>query len=852
MDEFQENTQDDTLYFKTNVLIKSIIGKDLITNDHIAVLELVKNSFDALSKNVKVIFRNICQNSDELEILSRKKKERKSENLIKIPTSKSSKLLIQDYGKGMDITDIKNKWLNIAYSEKKILKKSEGRQFAGNKGVGRFSCDRLGKFLDIYTRVKDSNKFIHLFIDWEKFEVEDKVNLQIQDIGIKYEYIDFDDFTMVTGHKTFISGTLLEISHLRNNWDREKLLNLRRNLEKLINPNHAFIKNSFEVEIIASEFVEKDNKLEKSKKINGELKNRVYENLNFKTTSIIAKIDSKGEKIVTKLSDKGRLIFTLEEVNKYPLLKDISINIYYLNPYSKAYFKRQTGVRSKEFGSIFLFINGFRVPPYGDDGDDWLGLEQRKAQGHSRFMGQRELLGRIEIRDNENNFPIISNRAGVENNSAFKQLVDDRSPYGFYYKTHRILERYVVEGLNWDSSNQNEKSIEKLVLNDPNWNEEKEDYRESFSSRNKRALNVIKPIINAGKSDIINLTVNEDLVNEVIEEEIEKNNTELSKILSQITNSEYDEKNLTEFISNLEQQIKNVSSFGHDIEKNAKGFIKDKELLSNLSEVEKKLFSTRIELTDLQNKLKKEKEEKERIKKELLLEKEKNTYLNSSSKSLSEDAKGLIHNIKITAKNINSNVDTLYEKIRNDNIKNKEILRRLGVIKFNAEKALKISNLITRANFKSQANSQIINIPNYIEQYIGIYSHIYDSNQIEFEIRNKNVEYIKKVSILDLSLILDDLISNSEKAEASKIRIEFIGKSEDFNLKLIFSDNGRGLTKEFIDNSEKIFELGITRTDGSGIGLNSVRNALGKMKANIKFIGNGLHLKGASFQITFK
>lgn len=69
------------------------------------------------------------------------------------------------------------------------------------------------------------------------------------------------------------------------------------------------------------------------------------------------------------------------------LLRDIEINIYYLNPYSKAYFTRQTGIRSVDFGSIFLFINGFRIPPYGDQGNDWLGMELRKGQGFNRFLG---------------------------------------------------------------------------------------------------------------------------------------------------------------------------------------------------------------------------------------------------------------------------------------------------------------------------------------------------------------------------------------------------------------------------------------------------------------------------------
>lgn len=52
----------------------------------------------------------------------------------------------------MTLNDLKNKWLNVAYSEKKenILNKL----YAGNKGVGRFSCDRLGKILHYIPKLK--------------------------------------------------------------------------------------------------------------------------------------------------------------------------------------------------------------------------------------------------------------------------------------------------------------------------------------------------------------------------------------------------------------------------------------------------------------------------------------------------------------------------------------------------------------------------------------------------------------------------------------------------------------------------------------------------------------------------
>ena len=91
-----------TVYFKTNVLLKNIIGKDLINNDNIAILELVKNSFDASATNVLIRFNNLILNDDELP-----------EKNSQIPST----IIIRDNGIGMDLADISKKWLNIAYSD---------------------------------------------------------------------------------------------------------------------------------------------------------------------------------------------------------------------------------------------------------------------------------------------------------------------------------------------------------------------------------------------------------------------------------------------------------------------------------------------------------------------------------------------------------------------------------------------------------------------------------------------------------------------------------------------------------------------------------------------------------------
>ena len=198
-----------TLHFKISTGLKDIIGRELITNDFIAVSELAKNSYDALAKTARIIF-----------------KETKT-------GSKNSKIIISDDGKGMSIKDIEKKWLFVGYSEKKNKKTiGKGRIPAGAKGIGRFSCDRLGKKLKILTKTKDEKKINVIEINWEDFEK--KQEQEFQSVDVENYHIDnlsgYEE-TELNGKESF---AILEISDLRSDWDADKLLKLKSHLQRLI------------------------------------------------------------------------------------------------------------------------------------------------------------------------------------------------------------------------------------------------------------------------------------------------------------------------------------------------------------------------------------------------------------------------------------------------------------------------------------------------------------------------------------------------------------------------------------------------------------------------------------------
>ena len=110
------------LHFDVSSGLKSVLGSELITSDQVAIFELVKNSFDADAKRVHIYF---------------------GDNTI----------IVADNGKGMSYQDIKTKWLFVAYSSKRDANNSSDfrddvlnrQHFAGSKGIGRFSSDRLGE-----------------------------------------------------------------------------------------------------------------------------------------------------------------------------------------------------------------------------------------------------------------------------------------------------------------------------------------------------------------------------------------------------------------------------------------------------------------------------------------------------------------------------------------------------------------------------------------------------------------------------------------------------------------------------------------------------------------------------------
>ena len=98
------------------------------------------------------------------------------------------------------------------------------------------------------------------------------------------------------------------------------------------------------------------------------------------------------------------------------------------------------GVQPVNYGSVFIYKNGFRINPYGEPGEDFFNIDKRKAQGYNRNLGTREIMGRISIHGDNDGFVETSSRAhGFVNTPAVESLGTF-----FLQKVLKVIERYVV------------------------------------------------------------------------------------------------------------------------------------------------------------------------------------------------------------------------------------------------------------------------------------------------------------------------------------------------------------------------------------------------------------------------
>ena len=859
------------LEFKISTGLKDIIGKDLITDEFIAVFELVKNSYDAFAKNVVI-------------------------------TIEDNKLIISDDGKGMSLKDLKNKWLFVAYSAKKDDSEDsnnsnknesyrdiiqERKHYAGAKGIGRFSSDRLGKLLTIKTRSNSTSKLEELKIDWSKFESDQKKIFET----VKVNHNTLSSKT-VKFPENSSSGTILEISQLYNLWDRTRILALKHSLEKLINPFSE--NNDFNIEIICERELNEDKngfyktglKENKGKKyferdrVNGPIKNAILDILELKTSQITFKISK--DKIETQIIDRGELIYhTKEPANEFQIIENLQIDLYFLNTSAKYNFTRKMGIQVVNFGSVFLFKNGFRVQPYGEFGDDSWGIDQRKQQGYNRFLGTRDLFGRVSIStNNTEQFKEVSSRdGGLIETPGYYELLNA------FELAHRRLERYVV-GVLWGEGFKRRK-----YFGDDD--HKAQEYRDKLSTdKDSENLEIVKSNLGS-KLDFIqiikSLTSNKnveiidfnkgfiDLINEKIDDTQIKFISDLKEIADKT-----DDSKLLNKVSDIEKAFERLKTEKEKAEKKAleeerkkeealfelrKSEIRAQEEVRKRRKEEEKRRQAEFkaekkekeraqaELAKVKAQLKaKEEEEKRKIEEEARKKAEKEaatrknqlTQYKSAETIEYKDLRDSNHIVGVYSDTISKKILRFKRKIeKGKKIEDKELLEFISGINLANEKIATITRFTTKANYLKASLESTEDIVDFICNYIEkTYKVLY---RLNVEYINKETTFIKKFKPIELTVVIDNILSNSRRKSADKVILEFnIVKN---NLEIAIRDIGQQLSEKM--DSTMIFEEGTTTTRGSGLGLNHVQRII-EDELNGDIHHNPEYTKGFELKIKLK
>lgn len=402
--------------FTVKARVLRLLGDELIRDPSLAVFELVKNAYDADAKCCHVLL----DHPDD---------------------PKRARIVVEDNGSGMSPDLMKTVWLVIgtdfrAAQRAKRQRTKLGRFPQGNKGLGRLAVHKLGQRITIITREPGGSEVV-VDLDWAQLElVEDLANTAIS--------ITTREPNTFKGHR---HGTRIEVSDLRETWDKPKSRSLQRAITSLCSPFHGPDDFQVRLEIKPSnDWLEglldpsevKETAIYYAKgEIDGSTLNYNYEfrplpqmleNLKARPAAATQRMATKRKgdstvKIIdlhTIKSELGRQvsigrirfefhIFDLETTVLNLALKDIRGFKTYL----------------KENGGIRVYRDGVRVFDYGEPDNDWLNLDARRVNEPVGRVSNRQILGIVQL-DGETSGALVekSNREGFVENAAYNALKD--------------------------------------------------------------------------------------------------------------------------------------------------------------------------------------------------------------------------------------------------------------------------------------------------------------------------------------------------------------------------------------------------------------------------------------------
>lgn len=390
--------------FKPRARLLLQLGDQLIRNENIALLELVKNSYDADATTISV-------------------------NMERVDNPEQGVITVEDDGTGMDMDIIKNVWMEPGSDYKEILckkgKKTEkfGRVPLGEKGIGRFAAHKLGNVIELVTR-KQGHKEIYLKIDWNIF----KESKYLEEIPIE---IFEREPQIFKDHRT---GTRITIKTLKRSWRRGTVRELYRSSNSLCSPFNSPESFRINFDIDEKEWLEGLLSWEEISEyalfwFECEIEGQFIKKFTYKfipwasMTKLrpreVAEDDEQMKKLL-RMVDKGNSVDLSKSrigwIRFEGLIFDRDPRILALGVQDKQTLKTYLNAN----GGIRVYREGVRVYDYGEPENDWLSLDIRRVNVPTKRISNNIIIAAVSInREGSQDLIEKTNREGFIENEAY-------------------------------------------------------------------------------------------------------------------------------------------------------------------------------------------------------------------------------------------------------------------------------------------------------------------------------------------------------------------------------------------------------------------------------------------------
>ncbi|MGN7282983.1 ATP-binding protein [Bacillus altitudinis] len=826
--------------FKVSARAARLIGRENVSNAESAVIELVKNSYDADGNGCVLFLINQYEgipnllSMEEYETMNNQYNlssfyEKEDKHFKLIDSNLKNKnlenfflsfntLYILDDGSGMAKETIENEWMTIGTNNKEhnyISKK--GRIQTGAKGIGRFALDRLGSSCTMYT-IKNDQSYGHNWdVHWDEFEKENivlnEVYADINQISrdyfksiIKKRIFDKIDFSKYEEDQlegleelNFNKGTLFEIRGLRDRWENKSIVKLYKSLDSLIPPKEERV---FDIYLFASKSYDF-----------GVVKASICNDFDYKLVTtvnddLVAKIKIYRDEIPKNKIDNE--LFKMKGFGEYPYDKETFERGFFTESFALDYLLPECSLEElndlKNFTFTMYFMkrdfNASDTKKFGykhfNSGmrKDWLnrygGIKIFRDHFRVRPYGEIDSTAFDWLRLGDR---VQKSPAAVAGKGAWRVRANQISGTIAISRENNVFEdKSSREGLQETKLFDHfQKLIVKLIF--------------EFEKDRAKVMSAIKKLNDKKNEREIIKEQGKGLANETIKYQEER----LSNEVNINSNQESKGQEVQDPQKRIEQLEKDKLLLAQSY-KIIEETVEEKE---NELKLLRALAGTGIALTSLAHEIK-------TISAPLVT---KNQHL----KFLLED----IPMDESKSKQINSFIDVMSEKDR--------------VLKGWLDVALNIVSKDKRRRHK-------INIYDVITKILKAWDPPLKEKNIRYEIVMEDQLIIEwRVHIIDIESIINNLIINSIISLQSKhhigerIIIIELNRSQNFHgFELTFRDNGPGLSKEIRDKDDIFIPLFSTRTEeGTGLGLWIVKTIVEEYKGDVKVgdVDKGFMLK---------